>query len=39
VKAVDGKIDAGEKRKTALQAQFKTMLHHLMTGKICVKDL
>jgi type I restriction enzyme S subunit len=39
VQAVDGKIDAKERRKDALQALFKTMLHHLMTGKIRVKDL
>lgn len=29
-----GKIRIEEKRKAALQALFKTMLHHLMTGKI-----
>jgi type I restriction enzyme S subunit len=34
--AIDEKIEAEEKRKTALQALFKTMLHHLMTGKIRV---
>jgi type I restriction enzyme S subunit len=33
------KIAGEEKRKAALQALFKTMLHHLMTGKIRVKDL
>jgi type I restriction enzyme S subunit len=32
--AIDEKIEAEEKRKTALQALFKTMLHHLMTGKV-----
>jgi type I restriction enzyme S subunit len=36
---VERKIDAEGKRKAALQALFKTMLHHLMTGKIRVKDL
>jgi type I restriction enzyme S subunit len=36
VQAVDAKIDAEEGRKAALQALFKTMLHHLMTGKIRV---
>jgi type I restriction enzyme S subunit len=39
VQAVDGKIDAEGRRKAALQALFKTMLHHLMTGKIRVEDL
>ena len=34
IKAVDDKIEAEEKRKEALQVLFKTMLHHLMTGKI-----
>lgn len=37
--SVDKKIEAEEKRKASLQALFKTMLHHLMTGKIRVKDL
>ncbi len=37
LKAVDDKIEAEEKKKEALQALFKTMLHHLMTGKIRVK--
>lgn len=37
LKAVDNKIEAEEKKKEALQAFFKTMLHHLMTGKIRVK--
>ncbi|MDZ7292189.1 MAG: restriction endonuclease subunit S [candidate division KSB1 bacterium] len=36
--AVDKKIEAEEKRKAALQALFKTMLHLLMTGKLRVKD-
>jgi len=37
LKAVDEKIETEEKKKEALQALFKTMLHHLMTGKIRVK--
>ncbi|HDD44787.1 MAG TPA: hypothetical protein ENG63_08025 [Candidatus Desulfofervidus auxilii] len=37
LKAVDDKIEAEEKKKEALQAFFRTMLHHLMTGKIRVK--
>jgi len=37
LKAVDDKIEAEEKKKEALQALFKTLLHHLMTGKIRVK--
>jgi type I restriction enzyme S subunit len=32
--AADGKIEAEVGRKAVLQALFKTMLHHLMTGKI-----
>jgi type I restriction enzyme S subunit len=39
LKAVDDKIEAEEKKKEALQVFFKTMLHHLMTGKIRVKPL
>ena len=39
LKAVDDKIEAEEKKKEALQAFFKTMLHHLMTGKIRVKNI
>ena len=39
LKAVDDKIEAEEKKKEALQAFFKTILHHLMTGKIRVKPL
>jgi type I restriction enzyme S subunit len=34
---IDQKIQAEEKKKTALQNLFKTLLHHLMTGKIRVK--
>jgi type I restriction enzyme S subunit len=37
--SVDKKIEAEQKRKTALQTLFKAMLHLLMTGKIRVKDL
>lgn len=36
---VDTKIEAEEKRKASLQTLFKTMLRHLMTGKVRVKDL
>lgn len=36
---VDTKIEAEEKRKASLQTLFKTMLSHLMTGKVRVKDL
>jgi type I restriction enzyme S subunit len=32
----DRRIAAGEQRKSALQALFKTMLHRLMTGRIRV---
>jgi len=34
--AVDRKIEAEENRKAALEALFKTLLHHLMTGKVRV---
>ncbi|MGI6286619.1 restriction endonuclease subunit S [Neomoorella humiferrea] len=37
--AVDNKINAEEKRKSALQSLFQTMLHLLMTGRVRVKDL
>lgn len=37
--SVDKKIEAEENRKAALQALFKTMLHHLMTGKVRVNHL
>jgi type I restriction enzyme S subunit len=36
---VDNKLEFDKKRKAALQALFKTMLHHLMTGKIRVWDV
>jgi type I restriction enzyme S subunit len=38
LRALDDRIKAEEKRKAALQALFKTMLHHLMTGKIRVPE-
>jgi len=34
---IDQKIQAEEKKKTALQNLFKTLLQQLMTGKIRVK--
>jgi len=34
--AVDRKIEVEERRKAALQALFKTMLHQLMTGQVRV---
>ncbi len=34
LQAVDARIEAEEKKKTALEALFKTLLHHLMTAKI-----
>lgn len=39
LRAVDRKIQAEEGRQQALDALFKTLLHHLMTGKVRVKDL
>jgi type I restriction enzyme S subunit len=36
---VDNKIEVEESRGASLQALFKTMLHHLMTGKVRVNDL
>ncbi|MCL6473389.1 MAG: restriction endonuclease subunit S [Firmicutes bacterium] len=39
LQAVDKKIEAEENRKRALEVQFKTLLHYLMTGKIRVKDV
>ena len=39
LQAVDRKIEAEENRKRALEAQFKTLLHYLMTGKIRVKEI
>lgn len=37
--SADKKIEAGENRRISLQALFKTMLHHLMTGKVRVNHL
>jgi type I restriction enzyme S subunit len=37
LRTVDRKIEAEESRKRALEALFKTLLHHLMTGKVRVK--
>jgi len=39
LRAVDGKIQAEERRKAALQSLFKSMLHYLMTGKVRVAGL
>jgi len=36
LRAVDRKIEAEENCKAALEALFKTLLHHLMTGKVRV---
>lgn len=36
--SVDQKLRTEEKRGAALETLFRTMLHHLMTGKIRVKD-
>lgn len=37
--AADQKVAAEEVRKQALDSLFSTLLHHLMTGKLRVKDL
>jgi len=37
--AIDAKIEAEENGKKALEGLFKSMLHHLMTGKIRVSNL
>lgn len=34
LQAIDARIEAEEKKKAALEALFKTLLHHLMTAKI-----
>jgi len=39
LQAVDQKIQAAERRKQALEELFKTLLSHLMTGKIRVNHL
>ena len=36
LQAVDAKIQAEEQRKVALQSLFRSMLHHLMTGRVRV---
>ena len=36
LQAVDAKIQAEEQRKAALQSLFRSMLHHLMTGRVRV---
>jgi type I restriction enzyme S subunit len=36
--AADRKIEAEERRKAALQALFKAMLHQLMTGQVRTPD-
>jgi len=36
LQTVDRKIEAEENRKATLEALFKTLLHHLMTGKLHV---
>ena len=36
---LDEKIEKGKQRNATLQVLFKSMLHHLMTGQIRVKDL
>jgi len=37
--AVDRKIEVEGQRRTALASLFKTLLHHLMTGKLRIHDL
>ncbi|MCL6613537.1 MAG: restriction endonuclease subunit S [Firmicutes bacterium] len=37
LETVDKKLQAEEARKQALETLFKTLLHHLMTGKVRVK--
>ncbi len=39
LRTIDEKIEAEENRKRALEALFKSLLHHLMTGKVRVKEL
>ncbi|WP_043760251.1 restriction endonuclease subunit S [Rhodothermus marinus] len=38
LQAVDARIEAEEKKKAALEALFKTLLHHLMTAKVRVPE-
>jgi len=37
--AVDAKLAAEESRRAALEVLFKSLLHHLMTGRLRVKDI
>ncbi|AHB13469.1 restriction endonuclease subunit S [Dehalococcoides mccartyi] len=39
LRSADKKLDIEENRKAVLQSLFKTMLHHLMTGKVRVNHL
>lgn len=36
--SADRKLEIEENRKAAIQSLFKTMLHHLLSGKVRVKD-
>ncbi len=37
--AVDSKLETEERRRAALEALFMSLLHHLMTGKMRIKDV
>jgi len=37
--ALDNKMQAEERKRKSLEALFQSLLHHLMTGKLRVKDL
>ena len=37
--AIEDKIFSEENKRNSLDALFKSLLHHLMTGKVRVKDL
>ena len=39
IKRIDAKIHINTDKLKTLQSLFKSMLHHLMTGQIRVKDL
>jgi len=39
LQAVDQKIEAEKAKKQALETLFQSLLHNLMTGKLCVKDI
>ena len=39
LQAVDAKIAAEQARRAALEKLFKSLLYHLMTGRVRVKDL